>query len=690
MSDTSTAYRLGVDVGGTFTDLLLIDEETGQSHIAKVPSTPDDSSIGVLDGIERVCGDAGVDPQSITHVMHGTTVATNTVLTGSGALVGLVVTKGYQQILQIARSFVPGGLGGWVIFNKSDPLAPLEFTIEADERIGAKGDIVSSLDVQALERDLAVLKDSGVEALTVCLINAYSNGEHEVQVRAIAEKVLPGIPVSISSEVVPEMQEYERAETTVVNSYVRPVVSRYVRNLESELSARMGDVNLHILRSDGGMASAETAISTPVNLLLSGPAGGVSGAIWAAQRAGFQNLLTFDMGGTSTDVALVQDGVAQTRRETRVGDVTVRASSVDVRTVGAGGGSIAYVPELTKALRVGPQSAGAVPGPAAYMKGGEEPTVTDANVVLGYLPRSAKLGGDMTIDYDLAAAAVQKVADAIDLPLKETAEGIVNIVNENMFGALRLVSIERGFDPRDFSLIGFGGAGPMHANALGRLTGAWPVIIPRNPGVLCAFGDATTKIRDEASRTYIRRFSDTSDSEVADSLKELSARAAEALIAEGVGSAEQEITYQIDLRYHGQGLVLTVDVDIADLNKDGLGAIGGRFDEMHKQLFTFALDTEHELVNLRAIVQGQSTSVNAETLANGGPDASSAVVDEQEIFMDGKDIVAKIYDRDKLLTGNIIAGPAIVTEMDSTSLVLDGHEAEIDAFGNLLIRPIGS
>ena len=683
------AYRLGVDVGGTFTDLLLIDEVTGRSHIAKVPSTPEDSSIGVLDGITRVCDLAGVDPRNITHVMHGTTVATNTVLTGTGAKVGLVTTMGYRQVLQIARSFVPGGLGGWVIFNKTDPLAPLEYTIEAEERIGAQGDIVTPLNKAKLEADLARLKNSGIEALTICLINAYANGEHEIQVREIAEKVVPGIPVSISSEVIPEMQEYERTETTVVNSYVRPVVSKYIRNMEDELTKRMGDVQLHILRSDGGLASAETAISTPVHMLMSGPAGGVSGAIWAAQRAGYEDLLTFDMGGTSTDVGLVQNGVAQTRRETRIGDVTVRASSVDVRTVGAGGGSIAYVPELTKALRVGPQSAGAVPGPAAYMKGGEEPTVTDANVVLGYLPSTAKLGGDMQIDYDLAVQAVQKVADAIDLPLKKTAEGIINIVNENMFGALRLVSIERGFDPRDFSLIGFGGAGPMHANALGKLTGAWPVIIPPNPGVLCAFGDATTKIRDEASRTYIRQFSETSNVEVANVLDELGGRAAETLNAEGVGAAEQETTYQIDLRYHGQGLMLTVDVNIADLRNSGLGVIGTRFDDMHEQLFTFALDAEHEFVNLRAIVQGQATTVAIEELASGGADATAAIIDEVTIFMEGKDVDAKIYDRSKFTAGNRFAGPAIVTEMDATSLILNGHDAEVDAFGNLLIRPIG-
>ena len=417
------SYRLGVDVGGTFTDLLLIDEGTGQLYSAKVPSTPQDSSLGVLNGIRKICADAKIDPRSIEHVMHGTTVATNTVLTSRGAKVGLVTTKGYRQTLQIARSFVPGGLGGWVIWNKRPPLAPLELTIEANERIGAQGEILDALDEADLKAKLTKLRDKGVEALTVSLFNAYANGVHEKRIKEIAEKIMPGVPVSTSSEVIPEMYEYERTETTVVNSYVRPVVAKYIENLHTELGRSMGNVKLHVLRSDGGLASVEGAKSAPVNLLMSGPAGGVSGAQWIARQAGFKNLLTFDMGGTSTDVALIQNGVAQTRRETRVADVTVRASSIDVRTVGAGGGSIAYVPELTKALRVGPQSAGAAPGPAAYAKGGTEPTVTDANVVLGYLPSSSRLGGDMKLDLEEATKAVQKVATALGHAAQDGGRG---------------------------------------------------------------------------------------------------------------------------------------------------------------------------------------------------------------------------------------------------------------------------
>lgn len=682
----SDSYRLGVDVGGTFTDVLLINDDSGSIYTAKVPSTPADSSQGVLAGIERVCETAAIDPASISHVMHGTTVATNTVLTGSGAKVGLVTTKGYRQVLQIARSFVPGGLGAWVIYNKSEPMAPLELTIEADERIGADGSVVSSLDVDALTAALERLAGDNIEALTVSLINSFTNPAHERQVREIARRIMPNVPVSLSSDVIPEMQEYERTVTTVANSYVRPKVASYVGNLARELSQRMDDVNLNILRSDGGLSSATAAAEYPVNLLMSGPAGGVAGAIWVASNGGFENLLTLDMGGTSTDVALVQNGAAQLRRETTVGDVTVRASSVDVRTVGAGGGSIAHVPELTKALRVGPQSAGAEPGPAAYGKGGVEPTVTDANVVLGYLPDVARLGGDMLINADNARTAVARVSESLGLSVEVAAEGIYNIVNENMFGALRLVSVEQGYDPRDFALIAFGGAGPLHANSLGRLMGSWPVIIPPGPGVLCAYGDATTRLRDEASRTFIRRFSETSAQEIAGALSDLASAAGAALAEEGVAKEEQAISYQLDLRYHGQGLLLTVDLQLSEVEAS-LDSVAQRFDDMHEQLFTFALPAEKEIVNLRAVALGQASTVKPRKLERHGDD-DAARYGQQTIFADGQAHQAGVYDRSKLGAGAKIVGPAIVTEMDSTTLILPQHIGEVDDYGNILITPI--
>ena len=687
------SYRLGVDVGGTFTDLLLVNEKSGDLHTAKVPSTPEDSSIGVFNGITKVCSIANIDPSDITSVMHGTTVATNTILTGTGAKVGLITTKGYRQVLQIARSFVPGGLGGWVIYNKSDPLAPLALTIEADERMSSKGEIISNLKVGQLTKDIKELSKKGIEAITVSLINSFANDKHEKEIRAQIrkKKLLPNVPVSLSSEVVPEMQEYERTITTVANSYVRPRVAEYVKNLQNGLKKMRKDIKLQILRSDGGLASAKASSDSPVNLLMSGPAGGVSGAIWIAKQAGYENLLTFDMGGTSTDVSLVKDGVAEQSRETSVGDVTVRASSVDVRTVGAGGGSIAHVPELTGALRVGPQSAGAEPGPAAYNKGGTEPTVTDANVVLGYMPSGVELGGDSDwkIRKDLAQDSVKPVAKALGLSVNKAAEGIIDIVNETMYGALRLVSVEKGYDPREFALIGFGGAGPLHANALGKLVNSWPVIIPPGPGVLCAYGDVTTNIQDESSMSFIRKFKDTNKQEVVKIFTDLEKKASKTLDAEGSPKKNRTTSFQVDIRYHGQGLTITVDFELSDLKKKGLDAIGDKFDVQHEQLFTFSLDAEKELVNLRAVVKDKALSIKAPSVGRGSkePTKKSIIDDNAEVFMEGKKQIAKIYRRSLLKQGNVVQGPAIVTEMDSTTLILSGHNGKVDKFGNILINP---
>ncbi len=681
-------YRLGVDVGGTFTDLLLVDESSGRTYMAKVPSTPDDSSVGVLNGIDRISEQYKIDTIKVDQVMHGTTVATNAILTRKGAKVGLVTTKGYRQTLQVARSFCPGGLGGWVSYVKAPLLAPLELTIEADERLDASGNVVRPLDEDALKRDLEVLEATNeVEALTICFLNSYVSGVHEVRAREIAQEVFGDVPISISSEVVPEMQEYERTETTVINSYVRPQVSRYISNMQRSLEELMGDVKLAILRSDGGLASARAAADSPVNLLLSGPAGGVAGAMYFCQRSGFDNILTFDMGGTSTDVALIQGGQAHIRRETRVGDVTVRAPSVDVRTVGAGGGSIAFVPELTKALRVGPESAGAEPGPAAYDKGGDRPTVCDANVVLGYLPSDIKLGGAMTISRDKARAAVQTVADAMGIDLMSTAEGIIKIVNESMLGALRLVSVEQGYDPRDFALVGFGGAGPLHANALGILTGSWPVIVPPGPGVLCAYGDATTQIRDEASRTFVRRVDGITVDEFVQELEDLRARASVSFEADGIPRDQQEVTYQADIRYAGQAFQLSLQTTAEEVRDKGLAVLTDEFDRQHDQLFTFAHGKDHEIVMLRAVVRAKRIGMADISIGRGGVSLDEAKIHDTKFYYEGEWHDAIIFDREKLGSGTTIPGPAIVQEMDATTLILPDHSATVDDLGNLLITP---
>ena len=681
------SYRLGVDVGGTFTDLLLLDEKTGGFWRHKTPSTPHDSSEGVMIGVEAICAKAGITPADVDIFLHGTTVATNAVLEGKGARVGLVTTEGYRQTMQIARSLVPGGLAAWIVWPKPEPMAKLEDTVEIAGRIDAQGLEIRPLDEADIRAQLGVLKAQGVEAITVSLMNAYLNGAHETRVAELAAEILPGVPVSLSHVVLPEMQEYERTLTTVANAAVRPVVGRYVRNLREKLRGLNMQGRIALLRSDGGLMSSEKSEEHPVSLLMSGPAGGVAGAIWVARNSGLKNILTLDVGGTSTDVALIENGEPRRVRTTDVGHLTVRASSLDVKTVGAGGGSIAKVPELTRALRVGPESAGANPGPASYGKGGLVPTVTDANVVLGYLPENL-LGGTFKLDREAARTAVQTVADALGIGLYEAARGIIDIVNENMFGALRMISVQQGYDPRDFALMGFGGAGPLHANAVGKLMGSWPVVSPVSPGVLCALGDATTRMRTETARSLSKRLSQTTETEVAALLAEMAKQTKAELVENGVPEADVTCAFEIDVRYHGQAFEVPMTVTLDGFEKGGLTRLAAAFDEEHRRLFTFNMDAEHEFVNLRAVAMGKVQDIPALEIPKGDGNPIAAKIRDHEVWVDGGLKPAVIYDRSLLRAGDRIPGPAIVVEMDSTPLVLPGCEALVDPFGTILITPV--
>lgn len=680
------AYRLGVDVGGTFTDLLLFDEGSGAFWRHKTPSTPQDSSVGVLAGVDAICAQAGIASAEVETLLHGTTVATNAVLEGKGARVGLVVTAGYRQILQIARSYVPGGLAGWIIWPKPEPLARLEDTVEIEGRMDARGEELRPVDDADIRAALTRLKAQGVEAVTVSLINAYLNGAHEARVGELAQEIMPGVPVSLSHVVLPEMQEYERTLTAVANASVRPVVGHYVRNLREKLRESGMAGKLALLRSDGGLMSSEKAEEHPVSLLMSGPAGGVAGALWVAKHAGLRNILTLDVGGTSTDVALIEDLEPRRVRTTEVGHLSVRASSLDVKTVGAGGGSIAYVPELTGALRVGPQSAGAVPGPVAYGKGGEAPTVTDANVVLGYLPESL-LGGSFKLDREGAKAAVQRIADRLGIGLFEAARGIIDIANENIFGALRMISVQQGYDPRSFALMGFGGAGPLHVNAVARLMGSWPAVSPVSPGVLCALGDATTRMRTETARSFSKLARATGEAELIGLLDEMAEQTRAELRADGL--AEEDITslFEIDLRYLGQAFEVPMTTDAATLRRDGIASLVARFDAEHRRLFTFNMDTAHEIVNLRAMALGPALSLEPAALPQGDGDPQAAKLRDHQLWIDGALRPATIYDRARLRAGDVIKGPAIVVEMDATTLIEADCVATVDRVGNILINP---
>ena len=681
-------YRLGVDVGGTFTDLVLTDEEGGPLFRAKTPSTPADQSIGVGEGVDKVCRLAGISPTQLSALRHGTTTGLNTVLEGKGAKVGLVTTVGFRHVLHVARSHTPGPLAGWITMIKPDPPAPPELTIEADERTDAHGDIIKPLDEAKLRTDLQELHSAGIEALTISLINSFANPAHERRIAEISREMFPEMLISVSSEILPEFREYERTLTAALNAYVQPTMGSYLDRLEGRLKERQIEARVSILRSDGGLMTLEAAKNRPINALVSGPVGGIAGALFVAEKAGFNSILTLDVGGTSTDVSLCIDGAPDIGRQTSVGEFDVRIPSIEVRTVGAGGGSIAHVPELTKALRVGPQSAGADPGPAAYGQGGTEPTATDANIVLGYLPPSL-LGGEMSMDMIAARRAVQTIADGLGLDLYRAAQGIIEVVNENMLGALRLVSVLRGHDPREFALVAFGGAGPLHANALGHLLGSWPILIPKGPGLLCALGDLVTDYRNEFAKTFIRTIDQTSAGGIKTQLDELGRAAREWLEGQGIARDQQSISFQLDLRYYRQGFELPIDVDPQTLEQNGLEPIAKQFDEAHERLYSFSLNAKREIVNLRATGVGLTQPPEIPKLEQGGEDPAAAATTQQQIYVDGQFHFAQLYDRDKLLAGNKIKGPAVVTEMDSTTLILPGHQAQVDEFGNLLIRPEG-
>jgi len=683
------AYRLGVDVGGTFTDVLLVQDETGELFRVKTPSTPADPSLGVLTGVRRVCEESRVAPSAITSLMHGTTVATNAVLEEKGARVGLITTQGFGQILHLARSQTPGPLAGWIIMIKPAPPAALEDTREARERISAQGEIVTPLDRDQVRAVIRELVESGIEALTVSLINAYANAAHEREIKQIVQELYPDLPVTISVDVLPEFREYERTLTACVNSYVRPKVQGYIKNLEGALKTFGLGGEVNILRSDAGLMSTAQAQQNPIYGILSGPSGGVAGALFVARKAGFNNILTFDMGGTSTDVALCQDGQPTIARETELGFFRVKVPSVNVHSVGAGGGSIAHVPELTKALRVGPQSAGAEPGPACYGKGGADPTVTDANVVVGHLPPQL-LGGEMRLDLEAARASIQRISDALGLDVEQAAEGILGIVNENMAGALRLVSVQRGYDPRDFALVAFGGAGPLHANAVAKIMGSFPVLIPPAPGLLCATGDVVANYRDEFARTYIRTIDAVTGEEVAAIMRELGNEARAWLSQEGIEDQRQQVTYSADMRYYRQGYEIPVEVDPALLAAKGMVILEERFNQLHEQFYGFKMTgTVCEIVNVRAVGFGKVHEPHLpEATSMDGPDARHAVIHEQSIYSQGARLATLVYDRGKLRPGNRVGGPAIVTEFDSTTVILAGYEAAVDRHYNLLINPV--
>lgn len=679
--------RLGVDVGGTFTDLLLHDDANGRTFRAKTPSTPSDQSIGVAAGVMLICEKAGISPSDISLVLHGTTVATNAVLEGKGARVGLLVTSGFEHTLHLAKSWTPGPLFGWIVMEKPDPLAALRDTRGISERMTARGEVLTPLDEAQAIAQIDDLCSSGIEALTISLMHSYANPAHEQRLRELVAERFPELQVSLSSDILPEFREYDRAITTVMNDYVRPIMTRYLSRIEARLDEVGVRSPLHIVRSDGGLMSAQSAADRPVHTVLSGPAGGVTATAMVARRTGLKKLLAFDMGGTSTDVSVIIDGQPTITRSTDVGYFPAKVPTLDVRSVGAGGGSIAEVAELTSSLRVGPRSAGAEPGPVAYRRGGTEPTVSDANVVLGYLPERL-LGGDMTLDVKGARKSVAELGEKIGLGPEAAAQGILDIANETMLGALRVITVQRGLDPRDFGMVAFGGAGPLHANAMAVLLGCYPVVVPANPGVLSALGFLEAEFKNEFVQTLIGSIAGTDDESIRSRFRDLRGKAIEWLESQDVAEDDRAIVYSLDLRYEQQGFEVTIDVPPDLLSGEGsLEAVYADFHATHERLYGVRFDLPIELVALRAVATGATPEV-----AISAPEATAtedAVMETTKAYFHGEWLETQHIDRDRLPVGARVEGPAIIRQYDTTTVLLPDHYAVVDDGGNLMIWPNG-
>lgn len=679
-------HRLGVDVGGTFTDVQMQDTETGEVTLVKVLSTPTDQSIGVLEGVRQACRQVGISAEDLDLILHGSTVVTNLILEEKGARCGLLTTPGNEQILHLARAWTPGPLYGWMGMIKPEPLAPLWHTRGIGGRIAADGSEVEPLDEDAVELAIDELVAAGVESVTIGLLNSYVNAAHEQRARELARSGHPDLPVSISSDLVSEYREYERTLTAVLNAYVQPQVIRYVDGLERLLGKEGFGGRLNVVRSDGGTMSTLAAKERPVDTAFSGPSGGVVGAAWLAQRIDAPNVLTLDVGGTSTDVSVCVDGDVTIRRDAELGYYQFQSRGVDVHSVGAGGGSIAYLTPVG-ALRVGPQSAGAEPGPAAYGRGGTEPTVTDANVVLHRIPPQTKLAGSLDIDEDAARAAVQQIADGLGVELTKAAQAIIDIANENMHAALRVVSIERGFDPRQFGLLAFGGAGPLHANALGRLIHADPVVIPATPGVLSAFGFLVSEVQNEFARTYLKVADDTPAADLRDALTGLQAEAAGWLEREGVSAADHAFSFYADCRYYMQDIQLPCPLEHDEIT-DGYDALlRDRFEAEHQRRYGFELDAPIEIATVRVVGAGAAgdAPVAADVVAErGAPEAER----EEQAFFEGDWHPTGIFERARLEPGQRLDGPAIVEQQDTTTVIEPGYAGAIDGYGNIIIRKL--
>ncbi len=676
------AWRVGVDVGGTFTDLAAIDEAGGPLRLEKVPTTPADQSAGVAAGLKALLSREGVSPAAVTYLGHGTTVCINSVLERKGARTGLVTTQGMRDLLELRRQIRDDLYD--LQADKPEPVVPRNLRREVPERTLADGQVVRALDVDAVRAAIGALVAEGVEALAVCFLHSYVNPAHERAVGELVRREFPDLYLSVSSDVLPEFREFERLSTTVMNAYVGPVMARYLGRFEERVAALGLGAPPLILQSNGGVATVSQVRERPVYTMASGPSAGVTGAAYLAGRAGHVRIITFDMGGTSTDVSVVEQGTPVTATEKAYHGYPVKAAMLDVDSIGAGGGSLAWI-DRGGFLRVGPQSAGADPGPAGYARGGESPTVTDANLVLGRLDPDYFLGGAMRLDPDRAARAIDRhLAGPFKLSATDMALGVLKVVDAHMAAAIRLATVERGRDPRQFTLVAFGGAGPMHAAAVARLLGIPRVLVPPSPGVLCALGLLVADVRTELSRTALRRTDRTTPTELAAIFADLESRAGEWARCGGLPGEQISFSRSIEMRYARQNHELAVEVGRQLTPAD----LARRFHQAHRRTFGYSAPEEPtELVTFRlAVTLPVARPAIAASPEPGDPRRGSRPV----YFESTKGFVeTPVLERVRLAPGFLLAGPAVIEQMDCTTVVEPGQTVSVDGHGNLVI-PIGA
>jgi len=675
---------IGVDTGGTFTDVILLDPASRRLVAAKTPSSPADPSQGFVAGIAAALDDAHLAGADVERVLHGTTVATNLILEQKGPPTALLTTSGFKYALEIGRQDVPrrSSLFAWV--KPKRPVSP-QWIYEIGGRIDAAGAELEPLDEAAIAAAAQAIREEGIAAVAIVFLHSYANPDHERRAAEIVRAAYPGARVSISAEVLPVFREYERSMTTILNVHVMPAVSTYVARLEARLAERGIAAPLLLMKSSGGVTGAARVRRVPVETVLSGPAAGAVGAAFIGAAAGFRDLIGIDIGGTSADITLIANGEPGLTTTGQVAGWPLALPMIDIATIGAGGGSIARV-SGDGALLVGPQSAGAEPGPVCYSRGGTEPTVTDAHLALGHLPPYL-LGGTFPLDIAAARRAIaSRIAEPLGLGLDEAARGILAIADNNMMGAVRVVSVERGRDPRDFVLVPFGGAGPLHGGSLARLLGIKTLLVPPAPGVLSALGLLASNLKAEFSRTCIERPPDYDTGRIAGIFAELEAEAVAWLDGEGVPFEARRVTRQASLRYRHQGFELFVPWPGGAVDDAALPATIAAFHREHERLYTFAQpDTPVEIVTLRVDAAGIFPPPLLPELPRGG-DPAAAITGRQPVsFADGR-IDTPIYDRTRLGAGAAFAGPAIVTQLDATTLLLPGQTAEVHPLGSLVVR----